>query len=202
MTVHKIKPIGFASNSYVLTQGGKECVVIDCAQPRVYKECLKLGLSPVAVLLTHGHYDHIGGCAKFQEEGIPIYCGEGEDCFIKDEIKRAEGAGILIPPFEVSGTLKDGQTVSMAGIDLKVISTPGHTACEVCYLCDDILFSGDTLFCESIGRTDLATGDEKSIVESILRLYDLEGDKKIYTGHGEDTTLDHERKHNPYVRLK
>ncbi|MCD8206007.1 MAG: MBL fold metallo-hydrolase [Clostridia bacterium] len=200
ITVHKIKPIGFASNSYIVTADKKSCVVIDCAQPRVYKECQKLGLAPAAVLLTHGHYDHIGGCGEFFKAGVPIYIGRGEYELIFGEGMRVGFNDVEIPYFEVAGYLEDGQKINFAGIDFDVISTPGHTASEVSFITGDIIFSGDVLFCESVGRTDLASGDEDALISSVKRLYALEGDYKVYTGHGEDTTLENERRHNPYVR--
>ena len=95
-----------------------------------------------------------------------------------------------------------GQTVTVAGIDFKVISTPGHTAGGVCYLAGGCLFTGDTLFRESVGRTDLPTGSWRSLYNSIKKLYVLPGDFTVYCGHDEDTTLSHERECNPFVKCE
>lgn len=196
--VHKVYPEGFASNSYIVTADGKTCAVIDCAQPRVWDKCVQLGLTPQAVLLTHGHYDHIGGCARFAENGVPIYLSEeeGEHIFTPDYTSLS---WYKVSPFPVR-TLGGGQTVTAAGIDFKVISTPGHTSGGVCYLAENCLFTGDTLFCESVGRCDLPTGSYSQLVTSVKKLYALLGDYAVYCGHEEDTTLSHERESNPFIR--
>jgi glyoxylase-like metal-dependent hydrolase (beta-lactamase superfamily II) len=200
MKVYKIYPKGFASNSYILTADDKTCVVIDCAQERVLAECKKLGLTPEYVLLTHGHYDHIGGCGVFCDAGAKILCGENEDKLIFSDDNRAIFNGVYIPEFTIYKTLKDGEKLQLCGMEFTVISTPGHTAGGVSYLTEDSLFTGDTLFFESVGRCDLPTGSERSLTESVKKLYALEGDYNVYCGHEDDTTLSHEREHNPYVR--
>ncbi len=199
MQIHKIYPMGFASNTYAVTAEGKNCILIDCAQERVYDKCKSLGLEPKFVLLTHGHYDHIGGCGALFEAGAKIYCGAGEEKLIFSDANRAVFHGIEIPYFEIYKTLKDGENIRLCGIDITVIATPGHTAGGVSYLIGDCLFTGDTLFFESVGRTDLATGSSRDLVNSVKKLYAIDGDKKVYCGHGDDTTLNHERACNPYI---
>lgn len=196
--VHKVYPEGFASNSYIVTADGKTCVVIDCAQPRLWDKCVQLGLTPQAVLLTHGHYDHIGGCARFAENGAPIYLSEeeGEHIFTPEYTSLS---WYKIVPFPVR-KLGGGQTITAAGIDFKVISTPGHTSGGVCYLAENCLFTGDTLFYESVGRCDLPTGSYSQLVTSVKKLYALPGDYTVYCGHEEDTTLAHEREFNPFIK--
>lgn len=200
MKVYKIWPKGFASNTYAVTADGRDCVLIDCAQPRVLEECRALGLNPVAVLLTHGHYDHIGGCGELWKAGAKIYCGEGEQNLIFSDANRAIFHDITIPHFELAGTFRDGQHISICGLDIAVIATPGHTAGGVTYVIGDSMFTGDTLFFESVGRTDFATGSAADLVASVKKLYAADGDYKVYCGHGDDTALGYERKFNPYVR--
>lgn len=198
--VYTILPLGFACNTYAVTADNKNCILIDCAQPRVLNECEKLGLIPKAVLLTHGHYDHIGGCGALHSAGAHIYCGEDEKDLIFSDDNRAIFHGITIPEFCIFATVKDGEELELCGMKIKVISTAGHTKGGVCYVIDDCLFSGDTLFSGSVGRTDLATGNSLSLVKSVKKLYALAGDYTVYAGHGEKTALSRERSSNPYVR--
>lgn len=197
LRVYKIYPHGFASNSYIVTADGKTCAVIDCARESVWAECVNLGLRPEGVLLTHGHYDHIGGCAKFSANGVPVYASreEAANMFTPEYV----AIGYPVKPFPVQET-EGGCTLCVAGINFNVISTPGHTSGGVCYLAEDCLFTGDTLFCESIGRADLPTGSASAIIKSVKKLFALPGDYKVYCGHEEDTTLSHERENNPFVR--
>ena len=198
MKVYKIYPTGFAATSYIVTADDKTAAVIDCAQDQVYDRCRELGLKPEGVLLTHGHFDHIGGCARFASYGIPIYATEEEadNMFGADYAEMTDTVIKRFPLYLLSG----GQTITVAGIDFKVISTPGHSEGSVCYLAEGCLFSGDTLFRENVGRTDLPTGSWRQLYNSIKKLYALPGDFTVYCGHDEDTTLNYERLFNPYVK--
>ena len=199
MTVYKVLARGFGCNSYILTQDGESAVVVDCADEGAFYECERLGLKPVAVLLTHGHFDHVGGCGKFFAEKVPIYCGEGEKEFIFSRQNRSIFGGVHIPDFEICKTLADGERIELGGIKFEVISTPGHTAGGVCYLADDSLFSGDTLFRGGIGRYDLSGGNFEELTLSLKKLFSIDKNLKVYCGHGDETTLAYERKNNPYV---
>ncbi len=200
MKIITVSPDGFASNSYIVTADGKNAIIIDCAQPKVYKACEQLALTPVAVFLTHGHYDHIGGCGEFYKNSVPIYCGNGEEKLIFSDANRAIFHDITIPEFKIDRLLCDNERINLCGIEIRVIATSGHTAGGVCYEIGDNLFSGDTLFYRSVGRTDLQTGDDAELIKSVKKLYALEGDRKVYCGHGNTTSLDDERRYNPYIR--
>ena len=197
MKVYKITPTEDVCNSYIVTADNKTAAVIDCAQERVYDKCRELGLIPEGVLLTHGHSDHVGGCARFASYGIPVYTTEeeAEKMFADSANDESERLIRHYPVYLLSG----GQTITVAGIDFKVISTPGHTAGSVCYLADGCLFTGDTLFREAVGGTEFTSDSGRRLFNSIKKLYALPGDYTVYCGHGEDTTLSHERKNNPYV---
>lgn len=194
----KIEPIGFAANAYLLTADGQNAVAIDPSQPRVIAEAEKRGLKIGAVLLTHGHFDHVGACNELYRRGVPIYCPETERALAlgEDSLWRAHGAPM--PAFEVK-TLRGGDRIELCGVLFTVIATPGHTAGSATYRTGEHLFTGDTLFRGCVGRTDLPTGDEVAIVQSVKKLYAL-GDAFVHPGHDEDTTLAFEKKYNVCVR--
>ena len=200
MTVYKVLADGFGCNSYILTEDNKTAVVIDCADESVFDECEKRGLKPVALLLTHGHFDHVGGCGKFYSEGVPVYCGENDKEFIFSKENRSVFGGVYIPDFEIYKTLKDGEKITLGGIRFEVIETDGHTVGGVCYMADGCLFSGDTLFRGGIGRCDLPGGDFAKLKKSLKKLFAIDKNLKVYCGHGENTTLDYERKNNVYAK--
>lgn len=190
----------FESNVFAVCEEGHNCVLIDCSSKKLSDRLFRYGLVPEAVLLTHGHLDHTVGCAALQREaGVKIYCGEGEDKFIFSEGNRSI-FGQDVPKFEIERTLKDGEELEICGLKIKVIATPGHTAGGVSYLIGNNLFTGDTLFKSGVGRCDFPTGDEKTLIFSIKKLYALDSDYKVYCGHGLETTLDYERRNNPFVR--
>ena len=199
MRVIKVQASGFGCNSYIVTADNKNAVIIDCAEEELYGLCAEMGLTPRAVLLTHGHFDHVGGCGKFFKEGVPVYCGEKEKAFIFSAENRGIFGGVHIPDFRIAGTFKDGESAHFSGMTFKVLHTPGHTVGGISYLADGCLFTGDTLFRQGIGRYDLPTGDFKQLKESINKLFSLDGDFKVYCGHGEDTSLGRERKNNSYA---
>ena len=200
MKVYKITPINFASNSYILTADDKTAVVIDPAEVRIYDELTRRGLKCMFVLLTHGHLDHIGGAGILYKNGAEILCGAGEDEFVFSP-ENFNIFGEQLPDFKISRTLSDGEKFSLCGIDFTAISTPGHTVGGTSYLAEGCLFTGDTLFRGSIGRTDLPTGNFRTLMSSLKKLFSLEGDYTVYCGHEDDTTLDKERKTNPFAGL-
>lgn len=200
-----MKVIKFSSdygycNSFLVINGGQDGFLIDCATPDLTDKIDKLGIRVKTVLLTHGHFDHVTGCRAFVEDCASFYCGEKEKPLIFSKEYLGIFGGVKVPSFEINRGLADGDEFKLCGLNVKVISTPGHTAGSVCYLIGGCLFTGDTLFRGSIGRTDLPSGNTAEIMKSLKKLASLKGDYKVYCGHGEDTTLDFERFHNPYLR--
>lgn len=200
MQVYKIYPVGFASNTYLVTADGKSAVCIDPAQPRILDEAKKRGLNITHVLLTHGHFDHIGGVASLQKAGARVGCLSGEERIALHENLAGLFGEEEVEPFKIDFICKDGEELELAGMKIKVIATAGHTAGGACYLIENNLFTGDTLFEGSVGRSDLPTGSGLELSKSVKKLYALDGDYTVYAGHGEDTTLDYERKHNGVIR--
>ena len=200
MQVFKIYPQGFAANSYFLTQDEKTAVVIDPAQPRIADEAKRRGLTVTHVLLTHGHFDHIGGCAALQAAGAKVGCLAKEAPLALGKNNMADYFGGHVPPFSVDFTFGDGDILSLDGMQFLVIATPGHTAGGACFCVGDHLFTGDTLFAGDIGRSDLPTGSGAQLTESVRKLYAIQGEFTVCPGHGEDTTLEYERHNNGWVR--
>lgn len=156
------------------------------------------------ILLTHGHYDHILGTAAVKRStGAEIVIG-GKDamCLYNETLSRA---GLHFPgvqePVRADIQVKDGDEITVGSIKIKVMETPGHTKGSVCYILPEegVIFSGDTLFYRSIGRTDFPGSSYSDMENSLFKLRKLDKDYKVYPGHGMPTTLDFEKKYNPYM---
>ena len=191
---------------FVYKEGTSDVIFFDPADKGdyIYKTLKEKGFNVAGILLTHGHFDHIWGTNKLRElSGAPIYAYEGEKQLCEDAvINVSEQVG---RPYTVAADryLKDGEEITIAGMTCKLIATPGHTAGSCCYYFEDdkILISGDTLFEESVGRTDLATGSMSAIVRSIKeKLFVLPDDVKVYPGHGNITEIGHEKRYNPFCQ--
>lgn len=194
------------TNCYIVSNDDtKEAVVIDPGdQAQKVNDFLeKKGLTPKAILLTHGHFDHIMGVDGVRDKWhISVYVSEPEKALMEDP--ALNGCGMIGRSVSVKADhyLKDKEAVTFAGMLFEVIYTPGHTGGGVCYYMPQIetLFSGDTLFEGSVGRTDLPTGSMSTLVRSIKeRLASLPDDTKVLPGHGSSTTIEDEKKYNPYL---
>ena len=154
-----------------------------------------------AVLLTHAHFDHSGNAKKLQDDGARIYIGVFDAPKLLNEDNLSSDFGRKFDYLTADVLLSDGEEFEINNIKFKCIWTPGHTDGSVTYLVDNMLFTGDTLFCESVGRTDFKSGSYSQIVESVKKLYALSGEYFVYPGHEKFTTLDHERKYNKFVEF-
>ena len=155
------------------------------------------------IILTHGHSDHILGVYDLKKkypEATVVIADEDEICLTSSACSLATDLGIEQQPMHADKLVKDGDSFFFGSVEVKVVATPGHTPGSVCYLFDNVMFSGDTLFCRTCGRTDLFRGNLADLQESIIKLGTLVGDYIVYPGHGISTTLDAERKTNRFMR--
>ena len=198
------------TNCYFLyREGGHECIVVDPADAgaSIYGALQKKDFQIRGILLTHGHFDHIWGVDALRDaanaaaeadglEPVKVYAGEGERELLKSaDLNVSERAG------RACTTYADGQEIALAGMACRVIATPGHTAGGCCYYFEEagILVAGDTLFAESVGRTDFPTGSMGTLIRSIKeKLFVLPDETRVYPGHGDSTTVGHEKEYNPF----
>lgn len=204
MQIIRISPYGFGANTYVLTEDNKRAIIIDPAQPRVAEELEKLSLTPAYVLLTHCHFDHVGGVEALQKKGAKVICGEREKALVGTPSELYSAFGASKSNYEVDETFADNEVKTLADMQVQALFTPGHTVGSVCYLITEkeggrYLFTGDTLFAGSIGRTDFPTGSIADMRNSLRRLCLMQENLPVYPGHQEETDLETERKINPFV---
>ena len=203
MIIHTL-PLGdYQTNCYIAyAPESKSCAVIDPGYfpERILSFLADQGLSVDAILLTHGHFDHVGAVESLAKAtGCRLWMKEA------DYTQRKSPQNDFLYPihdhtFCEVNFCEEGEKICAGGLTFTVMETPGHTWGSVCYLCGDAMFSGDTLFEGSWGRTDLSGGDGQTLALSLERLGELEGDYTVYPGHGGTTTLTKERKTNPYMR--
>ena len=189
------------TNCYVLSEEG-DAVIVDPGGGfgKISSYLDSNFLKAVAVVLTHGHFDHIADVFKWRKEGVPVYIHELDaSSLYTPEMSLAKMVGLTIPPVRDCCVFKGGDKLVFGKIEMKVIHTPGHTKGGCCFdLPGGVLLTGDTIMLETSGRTDFPGGSTEEMVDSIKnKLFLLEGDRLMYPGHGESTTLNHERLFNP-----
>jgi glyoxylase-like metal-dependent hydrolase (beta-lactamase superfamily II) len=189
------------TNCWLVDDGdGGPALVIDPAdEPQVILEALG-DQSVAAVVLTHCHFDHLAAAREvLAATGAPLLAHQDDAAFLNDAV----GTGAALFGFDTTAPeadrkLRGGDTIEAGGVSLAVLLTPGHTPGSVCLIGDGHLFSGDTLFAGSIGRTDFPRGDVASMRHSIARLAELPDDVRVHPGHGPETTIGRERRVNPF----
>ena len=194
------------TNCYlVMNQKTKETIIVDpgAEADRIVSALTKMQAKPVAILLTHGHFDHAGGAAEVAAHfGIKVYAEEHERETLDDPKLNLSGWAGAETTYRADVFLKDEQEFDLAGFHIRVLFTPGHTVGGCCYYFayQDALFSGDTLFAQSVGRTDFPKGSASALIRGIKeKLLPLPDEVTVYTGHNDTTTIGTERRYNPYL---
>jgi len=192
----QVAPIG--TNCYILEDEEKKlCAIIDPGGDarRIINVVEADAVTPVAIALTHGHYDHTGATKELMEKWpeVTVYMNHRD---VHDDEPRMHQMFPCIPGLK---DYDEGDTIQVGDVTLTVMATPGHSEGSVTLRCGDVLFCGDTLFAGSCGRTDLPTGSTRKILESLKRLGSLEGNLQVCPGHMELSNLDRERRINPYM---
>lgn len=206
MKIEKFVLGSMGTNCYlILNEETKELIIIDPATcpDYVVSHVKSNGYLPKAIFLTHAHFDHVMGIDGWVSEfDIPVYLHEEEKKILEDpelNLSGVFGAGYSYSDVKC---LKDGQEMDIAGFTFKIIHTPGHTSGGCCYYCEEegVLISGDTLFYQSVGRSDFPTGSMGTLVRSIKeKLFCLPDDVMVYPGHNDATCIGDEKKYNPFV---
>ena len=200
----------YETNCYVLrsNEGVKDCLIVDAGlgADKLIKFLQEHNLNPVSLVLTHGHIDHIEGVAALRTEfpDIKVYIHKLDAEMLTEphtNLSAMTGAAFSIEPADFF--LEEESIIEQAEIKLSVLHTPGHTPGGICLYCEDegIVFTDDTLFADSIGRTDFPNGNTEHLLQSIReKLFTLPDETKVYPGHGPVTTIAHEREYNPFLR--
>lgn len=199
MKVKRIPAGIYAANCYILMdEDTKETAIIDPGGDAddIQKALVGMGCKVKYIMLTHGHMDHTGGVDDLEKiYSVPLAISEKDEKMALED-KRLFGS--LQRKADINIT--DKVVFNVGSHEIKVIETPGHTPGGVCFLVDDMLFTGDTLFAGSIGRTDLAGGDFDTLISSIkVKLMSLKDDTIVFPGHGPESTIKREKQHNPFL---
>lgn len=206
-----IKCLPLSSNCYIVSDSNGKTVVFDVCErgKEIYEYIKERGLCVVCVIITHAHFDHIYGLTEFvnaaENDGkdIPVYIHTADAPAMRSREKNLSSP-LFGVPYEYTGILNevsDGDEIKVGNMTFSVMSTPGHTVGSACYInnSEKVIFSGDVLFEGSIGRTDFPGGDMGKMKESLSKLMELDDSYRVYSGHGESTTIGDERNWNPYI---
>jgi len=199
---YELGPIG--TNCYIVRAHDRahEAVVVDpgADAPRILEELAALETTCAAILITHGHWDHLGGVAELaQETGAPVYMADDERLLLED-VNSFTPPGVELQPYSPDVALQGNEVLELAGMSFETLRVPGHSPAHLAYHTEGAVFSGDLLFAGSVGRTDLPGADWDTLVESIRTLADrYPRDTIVYSGHGPETTIGAELDRNPFL---
>lgn len=195
LNIHPLTLGLYQTNTYIVRKDdSSKCIVIDPGYEAstILNRLAVLGLQVEAILLTHAHFDHVGAVREIAADSdCKVYLHEKE---------------LSLPPSMTGGPLyytdlyPAAGTLTLAGMDIKILHTPGHTPGSVCLIVEDAMFSGDTLFAGSMGRCDFPGSSIFDMRKSMTKLYNLAGNYRVFPGHAEATTLEYEKRTNPYLR--
>ncbi len=202
-----VLPVGpLQTNCYFLASTTGNAAVIDPGDEfeKIYHSLTQYNLTPTMVLLTHGHFDHIGAVGALREKfGLPVYIHQADEVLLGDTRRnRARYFKVNQANYQFTPDYHytEGQTIALDELNIEVLHTPGHTRGGVCLRCESMLFVGDTLFPNDCGRWDLEGGNREELLASLQKLRALPGDFQVLPGHGPATTLEQERHQNPYMQ--
>ena len=191
-------------NCFILFDENKDAFVVDPggSSENIIEAIDKNSLNIKYILLTHGHFDHVGAVAALVKKyKAPVYMSKDDRTFLESPKEvRASAFGMQIEAADVDVFVKEGDEIPFSEGTIKVIETPGHTLGSVCYLFENYLFAGDTLFNGSIGRTDFPESDHSLMIESLKKLKKLDDEIYVLSGHGPESQISYEKMTNPYLR--
>lgn len=191
-------------NCFILFDDNKDAFIVDpgASSENIIEAIEKNDLNIKYILLTHGHFDHVGAVAALKKRfKAPIYLHKNDRNFLENPKEVRESAfGLQIEAANVDFFVNDGDEIPFSNDKIKVIASPGHTIGSVCYLFKNYLFAGDTLFNGSIGRTDFPESDNSLMMESLKKLKELDDDIYVLSGHGPESQMSYEKMTNPYLR--
>lgn len=203
---HSVLGMCATNTYYVYDDETKRGLIVDPADSpdTIIAKADSLSMIPEAILITHGHFDHVLAMNKVREHyGIKVYAGLTEKQVLHDMAMNLTSSFGMGQVFDADIYLKDGEEFETAGYHIRAIEVPGHTIGGMCYYFDKqgVLFSGDTLFCESVGRSDFPGGSASALCRGIKdKLFILPEHTKVYPGHMDETTIGNEIKYNPFCR--